>query len=132
MFNVMDISASGLVAQRIRMNTIAMNIANVDTVAGADGGPYKRRSVIFEVGMNSRDRKGQGVHVSSIRKEGVYRWEYDPNHPYANTDGYVKLPGINHLVEMVNGMEASRAYEANLAALEFSKTMITSSLRLLA
>ena len=132
MFNVMDISASGLVAQRIRMNTIAMNIANVDTVVGADGGPYKRRSVIFEVGMDSRDRKGQGVHVSSIRKEGVYRWEYDPNHPYANGDGYVKMPGINHLVEMVNGMEASRAYEANLAALEFSKTMITSSLRLLA
>ena len=132
MFHVMDISASGLVAQRIRMNTIAMNIANVDTVAGPDGGPYKRRSVIFETGMAGKGRGGQGVRVSEIRKEALYRLEYDPNHPYANKDGYVKLPGINHLVEMVNGMEASRAYEANLAALEFSKTMITSSLRLLA
>ena len=132
MFGVMDISASGLVAQRVRMNTIAMNIANVDTVSGADGGPYKRRSVIFETGMDGRDRQERGVHVSSIRKEEVYRWEYDPSHPYANAEGYVKLPGISHLVEMVNGMEASRAYEANLAALAFSKTMMTSSLRLLA
>lgn len=132
MISALDISTSGLVAQRIRMNTVAMNIANADSVDSPDGGPYQRRSVIFRAGINGDDRTGQGVHVSEIQKEAVYRWEYDPNHPYANAEGFVKMPGINHLVEMVNGMEASRAYEANLAAIEMGKTMFSNSLRLLA
>jgi flagellar basal-body rod protein FlgC len=128
----MDISASGLVAQRTRMNSIAMNIANVNSVDSPDGGPYKRRSVIFKAGMHEGDRSASGVHVATIDKEAVFRWKHDPKHPYANKDGYVKLPGINHLVEMVNGMEAGRAYEANLAAMEMSKAMFQNSLRLLA
>ncbi len=132
MFNSIDISTSGLVAQRIRSNTIAMNIALADAVDSPDGGPYKRRSVVFSVGKNSNDSEGQGVHVSAINKEAVYRWEYDPQHPYANKDGYVKLPGINPLIEMVNLMEATRAYEANITAIEVSKAMLNSSLRLLA
>ncbi len=126
-----DISTSGLVAQRIRMNTVAMNIANADSVDSPEGGPYRRRSVIFESGMNGMDRSDKGVHVSEIQKEETFRMKYDPKHPYANEEGYVKLPGINPLVEMVNGMEASRAYEANLAAMEMSKTISTNTLRLL-
>ena len=86
MFNAMDISASGLMAQRVRMNTIAMNIANVDSVDSPDGGPYQRRSVIFKVGAHSGDQQGEGVHVSKFEKEPVYRWKYDPNHPYANPE----------------------------------------------
>jgi len=132
MFHAIDISTSGLVAQRIRSDTIAMNIAMADGVAGPDGGPYKRRSVVFSVGRDARDGSGQGVHVSEIEKQDVYRWQYDPSHPYANADGYVKLPGIDPTVEMVNLMEASRAYEANLAAVEVSKSMLNSSLRILA
>ena len=131
MFNAIDISTSGLVAQRVRMNTTAMNIANADAF-NPDGTPYQRRSVIFQSGINGRDRSGQGVHVSSINKEDVYRYEYDPTHPFANEKGYVKLPGIDHLAEMVNGMEAARAYEANLTAIDISKRMISSSMRLLA
>jgi len=132
MISAMDIAASGLVAQRIRMNTVAMNIANVNSVDSPEGGPYKRRSIVFKAGMHDGDKSSSGVHVASIEKEAVYRWKYDPKHPYANQDGYVKLPGINHLVEMVNGMEAGRAYEANLASMEMSKAMFQNSLRLLA
>ena len=132
MFDALDTSTSGLVAQRIRLNTIAMNIANADAVESPDGGPYKRRSVVFSTGKNTNDRTGDGVHVSAINKEDVFRMEYNPQHPYANEQGYVKLPGIDHLTEMVNGMEASRAYEANLTVIELSKAMLNSSLRLLA
>jgi len=109
-----------------------MNIANAEAVDSPEGGPYRRRSVVFSTGKNSNDGTGEGVHVSAINKEEVFRWEYNPQHPYANDQGYVKLPGIDHLTEMVNGMEASRAYEANLTVIELSKAMLSSSLRLLA
>ena len=131
MFNALDTSTSGIVAQRIRLNTIAMNIANADAVDSPDGGPYKRRSVVFSVGKNGNDGSGEGVHVSEIHKEDVFRMEFDPKHAYANKEGYVKMPGIDHLTEMVNGMEASRAYEANLTVIDLSKSMLNSSLRML-
>ena len=129
MFNALDISTSGLVAQRIRLNTIAMNIANADTVDSPEGGPYKRRSVVFHAGSDGTDRSGEGVHVSEIRKEPVYRYEYNPSHPYANKEGYVKLPGIDTITEMVNGMEASRAYEANLMALRNFRQLLEEAIR---
>jgi len=133
MFNAIDISTSGLVAQRVRMTAAAMNLANADTVYDpTEGGPYKRRSVTFEVGKDARDRSGMGVHVAAVRKEAVYRTEYDPSNPYADKDGYVKLPGIEPILEMVNAMEAQRAYEANVTAVEVSKAMLNSALRLLA
>jgi len=130
MMEAIDISTSGLVAQRIRMNTIAMNMANIDSF-NPDGTPYQRRSVEFQAGSGARDRSGQGVHVAAIRQEAVYRKEYDPSHPYADADGYVSLPGIDYLTEMTNMMLASRAYEANVTAVELSKSMLNSSLRLL-
>ncbi|OPZ96085.1 MAG: Flagellar basal-body rod protein FlgC [Planctomycetes bacterium ADurb.Bin412] len=130
MMEAIDISTSGLVAQRIRMNTIAMNMANIDSF-NPDGTPYQRRSVEFQTGSGARDRSGQGVHVAAIRQEAVYRKEYDPSHPYADADGYVSLPGIDYLTEMTNMMLASRAYEANVTAVELSKSMLNSSLRLL-
>ena len=83
------------------------------------------------VGTGARDRSGQGVHVAAIEKQDVSRLKYDPSHPYANADGYVKMPGINYIVETVNMMEAQRAYEANLAAYDVTKAMLNSSLRLL-
>ncbi len=131
MFNSIDLSTSGLVAQRVRMNTIASNLANIDTVVTPEGGPYKRRSVIFETGRNGLDQSEQGVHVSRIEKQNVFRWEYDPANPYANQQGYVKLPGIDQMTEYVNMMEAQRAFEANITAVDVSKSMLNSSLRLL-
>ena len=130
MFKCLDISTSGLVAQRTRMNTCAMNLANIDAVTSPEGGPYKRRSVVFEAG--SADGGEAGVHVDRIDKQETYRYEYDPTNPYADTRGYVKMPGIDPFVETVNMMEAQRAYEANLTAAEVSKSMLQSSLRLLA
>ena len=132
MFNSIDISTSGLVAQRIRMNTVAMNLANIDTVVSPDGGPYQRRSVVFQSGLNARDNTENGVHVARIDKQETFRWVKDPSNPYANEQGYVKMPGIDALMETVNMMEAQRAFEANLTAIEVSKAMINSSLRLLA
>lgn len=132
MFNSIDISTSALMAQRVRMNTIANNLANIDTVVTPEGGPFKRRSVIFEAGRNGLDQSDQGVHVADIEKENVFRWEYDPANPHANEQGYVKMPGIDQMTEMVNMMEAQRAFEANITAIEVSKTMLNSSLRLLA
>jgi len=132
MFNAIDISTSGLVAQRVRMNTCAMNLANIDTVDSPDGGPYQRRSVIFQCGRDGSDRSDQGVHVSQIIKEPVYRMEHNPSHPYADKDGYVKMPGIDQMTEMVNAIEAHRAYEANITAVEVTKAMLNSTLRLLA
>jgi len=134
MFGAIDISTSGLVAQRIRQTTAAMNIAMADVPDSVepDGGPYKRRSVIFSAGSQPNAPAETGVHVSAIEKQAVYRTKYDPKNPYANKDGYVKLPGITPTIEMVNMMEATRAYEANLTAVEVSKAMLNSSLRLLA
>ena len=132
MFDAIDISTSGLVAQRVRLNTVAMNIAGADLVYDAtEGGPYKRRAVIFAEGMNGRDRGGEGVHVASIEKQSAYRYVHDPGHPLADGNGNVKMPDIDPIVEMVNGMEAQRAYEANLAAIDLSKAMLNSSVRLL-
>ena len=133
MFNAIDISTSGLVAQRVRMNTIALNIANSEVVHDAETGtPYQRRAVIFNSGQNPADRSGSGVHVAAIEKQATFRYRFDPSNPYANQEGYVKMPAIDTLVEMANGMEAQRAYEANLAAIEISKAMLNSSLRILA
>jgi flagellar basal-body rod protein FlgC len=132
MFNAIDTSTSGLVAQRVRLDTVAMNIANADTVDSPEGGPYQRRRVLFSTGKNGQDRSGAGVHVAAVAKEPAFRLEYDPTHPYANKEGYVRLPDINPLIEMANGMEATRAYEANMTAIELSKAMLGSSLRLLA
>ena len=132
MFNAINTSTSALIAQRVRLNTIAMNMANADTVQTAEGGPYKRRSVVFEEGRQAGSDGGDGVHVSEINQENIYRWDYDPKNPYANEDGYVKMPGIDTFTEMVNAMEATRAYEANLTAIELSKGMLNNALRILA
>lgn len=132
MFGAIDISTSGLVAQRVRLNTVAMNIAMADVVDTPEGGPYRRRAADFAAGASPDDRSGRGVHVAGIRKEDVFRYEHNPKSPYADENGFVKMPGIDHFTEMVNGMEAQRAYEANLTAIEVSKAMLNSSLRLLA
>ena len=133
MFDSIDISTSGLIAQRIRMNTVAMNIASSELVYDAsEGGPYKRRAVVFAEGLNDSDRSGRGVHVAEIEKQAAYRYVFDESNPFADADGYVKMPNIDPIVEMVNGMEAQRAYEANIAAIDLSKAILNSSLRLLA
>ncbi|MBP7933852.1 MAG: flagellar basal body rod protein FlgC [Phycisphaerae bacterium] len=136
MFGSLDISTSGLVAQRIRLDTIAGNIANAQATSRADGqpGPYKRRMAVFQTGDG---RGGPGVHVAGIKEDpsrGILLSM--PGHPDAIKSGpdkgKVEMPNVDHGTEMINAMLASRAYEANVTAMEATKDMISSTLRLIA
>jgi len=138
MYGSLDISVSGMIAQRTRMDVISANIANQNATRNAQGEPipFRRRIAVFEPGdpssSNARGR-GKGVHVSEIELDrSPFQRMYDPNHPDAREDGYVLMPNINPAIENVNILEASRAYEANVVAAEASKTMLGQALRLLA
>lgn len=134
MYDALDISASGLLAQRTRVDTIAANLANMNTTHDANNkpSPYRRRFAVFASGQPDNHAK-PGVHVESIGvDQGEFRRVYEPGNADAGPDGYVKYPNIDMTTEMVNAMEASRAYEANVTSMEVSKAMITSELRLLA
>jgi len=133
MFDSLDISSSALKAQRIRLDTIAGNVANMQTTRNAAGKvePYRRRFAVFAAGQDSLGRPG--VHVSRIEQDrSPFKRVYDPSHPDRQADGYVLYPNIDLAIETVNAMEASRAYEANVTAMEVTKSMMNATLRLLA
>ena len=133
MFGSLNTSTSGLVAQRIRMETIAANLANKNTIEDANGNyaPFRRRIPIFAAGDPSKGASS-GVHVDEIMLDSSpFRNVLDPSHPFADKDGYVKYPNIDTTTEMINAIEATRAYEANITAAEATKSMMQSSLRLL-
>ena len=134
MFEVLDIGASGLQAQRTRLDTIAANIANVNTTKDAAGrpNPYRRRFVVMQPGRP--DNPGSpGVRVSRIELDrSPFSKRHEPWNPEADADGNVFYPNIDMAIEYVNALEASRAYEANVSLLETSKAMINSTLRLIA
>jgi flagellar basal-body rod protein FlgC len=134
MFSTMDISASGLNAEQTRFRVIANNLANSDSfVRGADGKmtPYRRQQVVFSVGAAPGAR--EGVSVAKIVPDmSGFRKVYNPSHPYAGPDGFVNMPNVNQIVEMVDMIEASRAYEANATALDATKNIIANALRIIA
>lgn len=136
MIRAIDTSGSALVAQRIRMDVIAGNMANAFTTAQADGtiGPYRRRVVTLASGAPDG---GPGVRVTDVRLDlSPPRMQYDPGHPHALTDGpwagYVQYPNVNLTMEYIDALEASRAYEANLALLNVSRAMVQQAIGLLA
>jgi flagellar basal-body rod protein FlgC len=134
MFDVLDMGASGLQAQRTRMDTIAGNIVNANTTRNAQGQPipYRRRFVLFAPGQAGNPEQ-PGVRVQEIRlDQSPFQKRYEPGHPDADADGYVKYPNIDLAMEYVNALEASRAYEANVTMMEVSKQMLNASLRLIA
>ncbi len=137
MFGTFDISASGLTAQRVRIDTIASNIANADsTVAGtaADGSvvPYRRLFAVFQT-QRAADGSFGGVQVSSIQQDpSPFREKPDPGNPLADSRGMVKYPNVDLFVENADAMEAFRAYEANVTAIETTKSMMNATLRILA
>jgi flagellar basal-body rod protein FlgC len=134
MFGSLDISTSGLVAQRTRLEVISANLANKDAILDAKGNyaPFRRRIAVFSQG-DPATGKNQGVHVSRIDKDPApFRKAYEPGHPYADAQGYVSYPNVEPAIETINAMEAMRAYEANITAAEATKSMLSSSLRLLA
>jgi flagellar basal-body rod protein FlgC len=133
--NGMNISASGMSAQRLRMDLISQNIANVNTTRDENGQPYRRQTVVFEEKtpapfagfLNSATgaRNGNGVKVTQIVEdnETPMNMVYDPSHPDANEEGYVTYPNVNTVTEMTNLIDASRSYEANVTAFNATKNM---------
>jgi flagellar basal-body rod protein FlgC len=134
MFEALDMGASGLQAQRIRMDTIAGNILHANTTRNERGEkiPYKRRFVIFGAGR-ADDPSKPGIHVQQIgQDQSPPLRKFERGNPDADAEGMVSYPNIDPAIEFVNALEASRAYEANVTMMEVTKSMISSSLRLLA
>lgn len=140
-FDSLDIGASALTAQRLRMDTISQNIANINTTRTENGTPYRRRVTIFEekspsapfsdyLSESSKDRfTGKGVRVSQIVEDKTpFKKVYDPGHPDADKDGYVQMPNVDVITEMVNMISATRAYEANVTSINTSKSMALKAL----
>jgi flagellar basal-body rod protein FlgC len=129
LFTAMDISASGLRAQRTRMNVISSNIANAHTTRTDEGGPYKRRDVILR--ENSFEGQLTSVEVEAIQTNPTPGEQlYDPGNPDADDQGYVTMPNVNLMEEMVNMMNATRAFEANTIAVKAQKDMALKALNI--
>ena len=157
----LDISASGMRAQRRRMNAVASNIANIETTKKENGEPYRRRVVVMEAGSSDNtfakilNREDQRIktshprHIQTIRshnddngigipvqgelidvQDNAFRTMYDPDHPDSDADGYVRMPNINVVTEMVNMITASRSYEANATVIDASKSMSRKALEI--
>ena len=134
MFNVLEMGASSLVAQRTRMDTIAGNVLNINTTRNAAGEkvPYRRRMAIFEAAM-TKGSNAPGVRVKEIRLDPTpYNKRFEPGNPDADEKGMVLYPNVDLATEHVNMLEASRAYEATITMMETSKAMYNSALRLIA
>jgi len=129
LFTAMDISASGLRAQRTRMNVISSNIANAHTTRTDEGGPYKRRDVILK--SNSFEGQLTSVEVEGIQTDPTPGERlYDPGNPDADDKGYVTMPNVNLMEEMVNMMNATRSFEANTIAVKAQKDMALKALNI--
>jgi flagellar basal-body rod protein FlgC len=138
-FNTMDVSASALKAQRIRLDTISSNLANVETTSTPEGGPYRKKSVhfqsqplSFQEQLDGKLRKTiQGVEVTAILEDQDEPLRvYNPSHPDAGKDGYVAMPNVNVLKEMVDMTSATRAYEANTTVIKSAKRMALKALEI--
>jgi flagellar basal-body rod protein FlgC len=133
LFKIFDISGSAVSSQSQRLNTVASNLANVDTVAGPDGKAYKARQVTFQtVLMNSTDGvPGAGVKVSGVSEDQAPgRKVHDPTSPNADADGYVTYSNVNAVDEMVNMISASRSYQNNIEVMNTAKTLLMKTLQM--
>lgn len=136
MYTAFDVSTSGLMAQRIRLNSISSNLANMSTTRNEAGevAPYQPRYVTFATDESkTTPGGGVGVEVSSVQIDDVRpRLKYQPGHPDANADGYVAYPNIDMTEQFVDALEATRAYEANIGVIEITKDLGQQTLRILA
>ena len=132
MMKIFDVSGSGVSAQAQRLNTIASNLANADSVAGPDGKAYKARHTLFQTHIrDAADPTTAGVRVARIvEDESEGRKVHDPKHPLADADGYVTMPNVNVVDEMVNMISASRSYQSNLEVMNTAKTLLAKTLGL--
>ena len=142
MFDALEISASGLTAERMRMDVVAQNLANAQTTRGADGQPYRRKEVVLQERAGSfgaslsaamnKSSEGGGVEVAAVVEDQTpLKRVHDPAHPDADADGYVQMPNVDSVAEMVDLISAQRAYEANVTAMNAAKQMFSKTLDLL-
>lgn len=130
LFLPLKVSATGLEAQKIRLNVIASNLANINSTRTPEGGPYRRRDVLFQTYIYDNLAHGVDV-VRVVEDERPPRIAYEPSHPDADKNGYVRYPNINPMEEMINLISASRAYEANLTMINSYKEIFLRTLDLL-
>jgi flagellar basal-body rod protein FlgC len=144
-FGGMEISATALTAQRLRMNVTAENLANAQTTRGADGQAYRRKEVVLQsapqqggfgaqlsAALGTRGVAPGGVQVAAITEDQTNgKLVYDPGHPDANAQGYVRMPNVDTVTEMVDLIDAQRTYEANVTAMQASKQMFAKTLEIL-
>jgi flagellar basal-body rod protein FlgC len=138
-FNGMRISSSGLTAERLRMDTIASNIANATTTRGEDGKPYVRKVAVFKENLQKELDKTSGTYKTSfkgvqamgvVNDDSPLRKVYDPSHPDADGEGYVTMPNVNILNEMADMIASTRAYEANVSSINAQKSMFSKALEI--
>ena len=134
LFNVFEIAGGALTAQSQRLNTVASNLANADSATGPDGKPYRARQVVFSTVPIAGTAAGAGA--SSVRVTGVVEDQsplkkiHDPKHPLADAQGYVSMPNVNVVDEMVNMISASRSYQNNVEVMNTAKTLLLKTLQL--
>jgi flagellar basal-body rod protein FlgC len=129
MFNVFGIAGSALTAQSVRLNTVSSNLANADSVTSANGQPYRAKQVVFEVRPISQGGEANGVRVTQIVESAApLRTTYDPTNPAANKEGYVQMPNVNVVEEMVNMISASRSYQTNAEMMNTAKQLMLKTL----
>ncbi len=127
-FNVFSIAGSAMNAQSARLNAVSSNLANADSVAGADGQPYRAKQVVFAAVPMGKEG-GQGVRVTQVVDSAApLRQIYEPNNPAANEQGYVNMPNVNVVEEMVNMISASRSYQTNAEMMNTAKQLLLKTL----
>jgi flagellar basal-body rod protein FlgC len=144
LFDAINIAGTGLTAERLRMDVTAENLANAQTTRGADGQPYRRRDVVLQqrggpgfagvlgAAMGGGAGANRGVEVAAVvQDQAPPRLVHDPGHPDADANGYVSMPNVNPVTEMVDLISASRGYEANVTAMNAAKTMFSRTLDIL-
>lgn len=137
MFSVSDVSATGLSAERLRMEVIANNIANANSTRTAEGGPYRRRQVVFQAMLDDVGSEESAGRMGGVRVLGVesdpseFPRVYQPGHPDADAEGFVRMPNVSMANEMVDLITANRGYEANLRVLRSYREMVQQALTLL-
>jgi flagellar basal-body rod protein FlgC len=128
LFNIFNISGSAMTAQSQRLNVVASNLANVDSASGPDGKPYHAKQVVFST-VPTVGQVGSGVKVSAVVEDASpMKVVYDPKHPLADAQGYVTMPNVNPVDEMVNMISASRSYQNNVDVMNTSKTLLMKTL----
>jgi len=131
LFNVFNVSGSAVSAQSQRLNVVASNLANAESVAGPDGQPYKARQVVFQTQLVGAEQSSAGVRVAQVIEDNAApRRVHNPEHPLADEQGYVTMSNVNPVEEMVNMISASRSYQTNIDVMNTAKSLLQKTLQL--